>query len=338
VEALSEVESLLRRARQRAAELDEGKALALLARAAEQAEAHADVPGSAAWLAEVYTALGITAFQAGLGRLADEALARAATLDPGRSVRAAEAAPTLVRRARDIGRAVQARPVGTFEVRCPSPNARVLVDGEAIGEAPATVRVPVGSHVVRVEAPGYFAWGRRIDVLEGARAPLRVLLSPVPELVRAQELSRALAAGEVAPIQRATARLARAGVPVEAWIVWVGMDRAAITACRASGCSRPRWLDRPLGQGLLAAPSWTPSRAEPADEVARAFQSRRGWLTSARRPAQPAPRAPVYRRWYVWGASAVAVGAAAFAIGWSLRPEPRQQLNLRVDFGDTAPP
>ncbi|MFW6051426.1 MAG: hypothetical protein ACODAU_09640, partial [Myxococcota bacterium] len=93
LDALARAEALLVQARRHAAGLEEPEALAALAQARRLLEAHADVPGAAAWLAEAHLLQGIVAAHSGRPAVAEQALGAAATLDPGRRLRAAEAAP-----------------------------------------------------------------------------------------------------------------------------------------------------------------------------------------------------------------------------------------------------
>lgn len=74
---------------------------------------------------------------------------------------------------------------GTIELSIVPESARVTaraVDGSevVVEDARAPMRVPVGLHAMRVEAPGYAALEREILVTEAASASLRVSLEPVP--------------------------------------------------------------------------------------------------------------------------------------------------------------
>lgn len=229
VDALTEIAALLDAARADAAALREGRALAQLARAAQIAEAHVDVAGSAAWNAEVQTAIGVVAAQAGLARVSADALARAATLDASRGVRAAEAPPDLVAQAAEIARRIATGPTGSFEVTADGPGARVFLDDADVGVAPRSVRAPVGRHVLRIEAPGHRPYGTMLDVFEGAAVPLHVTLDEDPLLVTGRALVAAARAGDDAAVGLAVRALALQGVPVAS--VW--RVRAAAAGERA---------------------------------------------------------------------------------------------------------
>ncbi len=334
VEAFRTVEALLVEARQAAATLREGEALALLVRAERIARDHADVPGAAAWLAEVETAVGITAAQAGIPTLVEAALSRAATLDPSRGVRAAEAPPAIVARAEAIARAVATRPTGTFEVRADADGARVFLDDEDLGTAPRPVRAPVGLHVLRVEAPGRLPWGRAVRVFEGRRPPVEVRLAPDPLLAAARRLRHA--AGAADPEAVAAALGVLAGLDA-AWIVQVGdgaQDRALLTPCDGSGCAEPRRLE--VDEVPIVVGDHAPS---PAGRVRAALVAGRSWLLEpAPEVPPPPPPAPWWQRWYTWAGAAVLAGAAVGAAVWLTRPDPAQEHVYVVDFGNIGDP
>lgn len=340
VRALGRVQQLVVEARRKAGALREARALSLLSEAARIAQAHADVPGSAAWIAEVHVAIGVTAAQAGLDGLSESALGRAATLDDTRGIRAAEARPDVVRRAERIARAVAARPTGSFEVRSEAEGARVFLDGEPVGTAPVLVRAPVGTHVLRVQAPGRLAWGRVMQVYEGRRPPMTVRLAPTPALSAARRLGRAAQRGEVAELREALGELQGEGLPLRAWLVQVGQgerDRALLIRCHAQGCGTPSRLsgERPAAEQFAAAGS--PPVATRGRFEAELASARRWLLEPPASPPADEPPPPWWKRWYTWAAVGVAAASAATAAGMLARPEPQQRLDLVVDFGPVGP-
>ena len=322
VAALDEVVTLIGEARAESARLREGPALARLARAAQLVEAHADVPGSAAWAAEVWTVTGVVAAQAGLSQLADVALARAATLDPRRGVRAAEASPEVVARAAGIARAAATGPTGNFEVVAAVEGARVLVDDGDVGAAPRRVRLAVGRHVVRVEAPGYRPFGQVVDVLEGERPPMIVRLAPDPALVAAEALERAAQHADATSIVAALAAIARAGLtPPRVLFVEAGdgpRDRARLRDCTASGCEAAVGLERDgLPQRLTFARAMGPERVEARPDDA--------WLGAPEDVVAPTPGTPWYGRWYVWTIAGAVIAGAVTAGALTYDPGPPTQ-------------
>lgn len=317
--ALVEVEAFLAEARAHAARLDEGAALAVLERARRLAEEHADVPRAARWLAEVELAIGLVATQASRRALADQAFRRAASLDPDRIVRAAEAAPAVAAHARELALGVATSPESLFVVEVDAPNAIVELAGRVVGEAPIEVRAPAGRHVLRVSAPGHRAWGRALDLFEGRRAPVTIHLAPT-EAERARR----------AWVDARTFEEARAALPpaTELWWVEARGERALFVRCDAHACSEPQRLVRELPETL------------PPMETSPSLVSARVWLAQdepTELPPPPPPRRPWFRRWPVWTGIVLGVAAAAVGIGIAARPEPEQRLRVRIDPGDTAP-
>jgi hypothetical protein len=324
VKAFEQVERKIVFARGRTAMLRESEALDALAQADRIAQAHADVPGAAAWIAEVQTAIGITASQVGLDELAADAFRRVATLDPSRGVRAAEAPPEVCRRAAEITAAVAMRPRGSFQVRTSAPNARVFLDDRELGTLPRIVRAPVGTHVLRVEAPGRSPWGQVVEVLEGRRPPMVVALAPDPLVVAARRLTGAVATLDA---QVADPLRQQLGVPA-VWLVRVGADdrdRALLMRCVEGGCERPRRLSLDQVPFVLSEPH--PAAVE---EIAVATAEGRDWMAEEEVIVPPPPPTPWWRRWYVWvGVGAVVAGAIA-AIAVATRPV--EEIYL-VDLG-----
>ncbi len=54
--------------------------------------------------------------------------------------------------------------------------AEVSVDGEFMGNAPATLNLPAGKHSIRVKADGYKEWSRELSVLPGGSVSLTASL------------------------------------------------------------------------------------------------------------------------------------------------------------------
>jgi hypothetical protein len=321
--ALARIEAQLAHAAERAAALAEGEALAALAQAADLGEQLADMPGAAAWNAEIQLRLAVIAAQAGQDGLAESAFRRAATLDPARRLLDAEAAPEIVARATRVHRESVLGARGEIEVRVPADGAQVFLDDVAQGGAPARLRAPVGRHVLRVEAPGRVTYGAFIDVLEGARAPILVEPAPSPELERARALASAARRGEYA---RVSDGLAQDGSLGDVLVLEIaeGSARALLVACAADGCRR----------ALRIAGSRAPGELPEARLDAAELTRDRAWLAPAPAAAR-AEDAPWWHRWYVWAPlAAVAAGATATALALSSgQTTPPQRLRVVVDPG-----
>ena len=329
VEALA---ALLARARERSAALEEAEALRLLSRAERLLVRNADLPGLASYYVELQLGRAIAAAQMGEAALAEDALRRAAAVDPQRGLRAAEAPPDLVARARAIAQRSRTAPEGRFRVEADAAGARVFLDDRALGEAPLTARAAPGPHLLRVEAPGRRAFGQLIDVFAGDRAPLRIALSPHPAREELAQIEAHAREARLGALPGALGALAAHALRPTLWVLEVGAgdrDRALLSVCREAGCGGPLRLspDRPL-PGPEARP--------PAASLAEA----RRWLASV--PAGPIAlpvRPQLWEQWYLWVALGAALVLGSVALGVALGAgQPAPALRLRVDPGDTASP
>jgi hypothetical protein len=326
---LRRVEALLLEARRSAAELDEGAALDRLAEAQRLAWDSLSVPGAAAFCAEVELQLAVTAAQAGRLELAADSLARAARLDGPRKLLAAEASPEVVALASRVFLEAATGPEGELPISTDAERARMYVDDIDRGLAPQRVRVRVGTHALRIEAPGRLPYHARIEVAAGVRPPQHFVLAPDP---------RALAVARVREVRRADATtLADAtyallsAAPDLGSVVWIDRDertrRELVHTCDETGCTEPVRLDRGrldrverdvrlTPETLRAARAWL--RGDTELDAARAVSSETPW----------------WMRWYVWSAvAALAIGGGAvFAV--ALEPEPTRTLRVVVDSGD----
>lgn len=327
VQAWTDVSALLQQARTQAASLHEGRALTLLSQAERIAEQHADVPGAATWLAEVETTIGLVAAQIGLAALSESALQRAATLDPTRGVRSAEAPPQVLAQANAIARAVATGPVGSFRVVVDVAEARVLLDEGDVGAAPRIVRAPVGTHLLRVEAPGFLPFGQVLQILPGQRADVSVSLSRDPLLRVVDNFLESAAALDMQAMHRAQAQLVAAGVPpFRVWVLEIGrgpQERALLTICSAAECAPAVGLSRGHGNDGPLALDGSRQSAQAA------------WLME-RAPEAPPPQeaTPLWQRWYVWAGLGVIASAAVGTTLWLTRPTDPAHFEVTVNPGD----
>jgi hypothetical protein len=65
---------------------------------------------------------------------------------------------------------------GTVKITCDSVEAELYVDGNLMGNTPAILKLPAGSHQVVIKAEGYAKWSRRIGILPGANLNLKATL------------------------------------------------------------------------------------------------------------------------------------------------------------------
>lgn len=318
---LMDAERLLGEARRAAVELDESRALSLLARATDLLERSANVPGISRWLAESETFTGIVAAQANLPELSDAALIRAVSLDATRVIKPAETAPGVVARARELAAARTTALRGRFVVRCDAPGARVFLDDAEIGPAPTEVLATVGRHVIRVQAPGHRTWGRAIDVWEGSRPDIEIRLAATQRRSALDQIAaatRMVDAGEAA-----------SSIGTVAWWLEVGdgiRDRAVLYECSAAGCSAP--------VRISAEGSWHPPREPIAwDLLPVARRTAWRWMREGTVDIYTPPK-PWRRRWQLWVPVAASVALGVFGLGMGLRPAPDDRFQVTIDTGD----
>ncbi|MET0390819.1 MAG: PEGA domain-containing protein, partial [Polyangiales bacterium] len=207
---LTEVDGAMAQASVALAELDESRALRELARAERALSGVLALTGAALFYAEVQLRIGVSAAQLGVHELARAAFARAARIDPERSLLPGEAAPEVVALARLAREQVSNAPEGEVRIAVAASGARVFVDDIERGVAPIVVRARTGLHVLRIDAPGYTPYGCLFDVTEGRRPEQRWLLAASAASPAARE--RALQAFERAALGNDTAAIvARAG-------------------------------------------------------------------------------------------------------------------------------
>jgi hypothetical protein len=285
----------------------------LLSLAESLAEQHLDVPGMAAWYAEVQLAIAIVAAQSDAQGLSAAALLRAASVDPRREVRAAEARPEVVELGREAARAAATRPRGRFEVRADAPGAVVSIDDRGMGRLPRRVEVPVGPHVLRVDAPGRRSWARVITVFEGDRPTVDVVLAPTPLLSAALRLEGAATAGRVDEVaMQIGALVAEDAEPPTLWLLYAGSDehdRAVVVGCDRGGCGGPQRLrgDEPVRLEL--------------DGTVTGLSGALSWLRSDAPDVPPPTDPPWFERWELWVGVGLALAAGATAIGVAAQPQ-----------------
>lgn len=71
-----------------------------------------------------------------------------------------------------------AEAVGTVSVSSEPDGAEIFVDDKFLGNAPATLRLSAGSHVVVLKFPGRADWHRTLEVLKSSKTSLKAALEP----------------------------------------------------------------------------------------------------------------------------------------------------------------
>jgi serine protease Do len=68
--------------------------------------------------------------------------------------------------------------VGTVSISSDPDGAEIFVDDKFLGNAPATLRLPAGSHAIVLKFPGHVDWRRTLEVLKSSKTSLKAALEP----------------------------------------------------------------------------------------------------------------------------------------------------------------
>jgi tetratricopeptide (TPR) repeat protein len=302
---LAAAERALLEARELSARFEQGRALVVLAQAEEALRAALELPLAHAFLAELHVQMALLAAGLGERRLAETALEHAATLDPQRSLQAAEAPPDVLELARSIERRRDGAARSRTPVEVTPPGAEIVLDGAVLGRAPLALDAPPGRHALSVRAAGHVPYAALVELGAGERAPLRIRLAQTDREAARRALLAALDQPDEARAQASA--LAALGADV----VWLfelapGGARATAHECDRSGCRLRGELRGPAGEAI----------------------------------AHDAPRTrerPAWQRWPFWlGVSASVAAGAALAIWLAHDEHTRKERVLTIDPG--APP
>ncbi len=69
--------------------------------------------------------------------------------------------------------------VGTVSVFSEPDGAEIFVDDKFLGNAPATLKLPVGPHSILLKFPGHADWRRTLEVLKSGKTSLKAALDPI---------------------------------------------------------------------------------------------------------------------------------------------------------------
>ncbi len=69
--------------------------------------------------------------------------------------------------------------VGTVTITSEPDSAEIFVDDKFLGNAPATLKLPAGSHAILLKFPGHTDWRRTLEVLKSSKTSLKATLDPV---------------------------------------------------------------------------------------------------------------------------------------------------------------
>ena len=68
--------------------------------------------------------------------------------------------------------------VGTVSVSSEPDGAEIFVDDKFLGNAPATLKLPAGTHSILLKFPGHADWRRTLEVLKSSKTSLKAALDP----------------------------------------------------------------------------------------------------------------------------------------------------------------
>jgi len=70
---------------------------------------------------------------------------------------------------------------GTLTISSDSDGAEVYLDGQFLGNTPATLKLPIGPHAIQLKSSGHTDWERSIEILKDSQLNLKAqLLAPKP--------------------------------------------------------------------------------------------------------------------------------------------------------------
>ena len=69
--------------------------------------------------------------------------------------------------------------VGTVTISSDPDGAEIFIDDKFLGHAPATLKLPPGSHAVLLKFPGHADWRRTLEVLKSSKVSLKAALEPI---------------------------------------------------------------------------------------------------------------------------------------------------------------
>jgi serine protease Do len=68
--------------------------------------------------------------------------------------------------------------VGTVTITSDPDSAEIFIDDKFLGNAPATLKLPPGSHAIVLKFPGHADWHRTLEVLKSSKVSLKAALEP----------------------------------------------------------------------------------------------------------------------------------------------------------------
>ena len=69
--------------------------------------------------------------------------------------------------------------VGTVTVSSDPDGAEIFIDDKFLGNAPATLKLPLVNHAVLLKFPGHAYWRRTLEILNSSKVSLKATLEPI---------------------------------------------------------------------------------------------------------------------------------------------------------------
>ncbi len=68
--------------------------------------------------------------------------------------------------------------IGTINIQSDPENSEIWVDDKFVGNAPATLKLAAGQHLIQVKAAGHESWDRKLEVIRDSQVMLKAILDP----------------------------------------------------------------------------------------------------------------------------------------------------------------
>jgi hypothetical protein len=149
-------------------------------------------------------------------------------LAPERTVDPVRYPPSIVKAFEDARKRVPTTIAATLQITATYNGDTIYLDGKPVGQAPLTLPIAAGTHIVAIAAPKYQATAQAIDVDPGDALDIKLDLQPRSPITRARELRyQALQQGlSDASLREAAARVSRL-VGSDAVLIIVGAESRA---------------------------------------------------------------------------------------------------------------
>ncbi len=193
LDAIERAERLLKNGKEQYDNLELDAALDALNKARDEFKKAVGREGDGQKYVETLLFIGASHILSGDSELGAEAFRQVALFDKRKTLDPKMFPPSMIE---IFGRAkseVSASPVGMVQMKSNPPGGEVFLNGVFQGVTPVTlVKVPEGSHFVRVEKDGYLPWGQLVDFYATHEERVEATLQPAKGLSQFQKRSKTL--------------------------------------------------------------------------------------------------------------------------------------------------